>query len=81
VGQKARHQPLQLGREAKTCCCNQHKSSPPSTQEGSHLVHLALGGHGGGFTDSNSPEVVRARETSGLKSRQQLPKLGRQTKT
>jgi hypothetical protein len=29
-------------------------------------VHLVLGGHGGGFTDSNSPEVVRAREqTSG----------------
>jgi hypothetical protein len=43
----------------------------PSTQEGSHLVHAALGGHGtGGFTDSNSPEVVRAsRETSGPKSK------------
>jgi hypothetical protein len=55
---------------------------PPSTQEGAHLVRLALGGHGGGgFTDSNSPEVVRAKETSGFKSRQQLPKLGRQTKT
>jgi hypothetical protein len=61
VGQKAiRHQPLQLGREAKKCYYNQQKSSPPSTQEGSHLVHLALGGHGGhGFTDSNSPDKWR----------------------
>jgi hypothetical protein len=81
VGQKARHQPLQLGRQAKICCCNQHKSSPLSTQEGSYLVHLALGDHGGGFKDSNSREVMRARERSGLKSRQQLPKLGWQTKT
>jgi hypothetical protein len=57
----------------------QQPTDPPlSTQYGYHLVHLALVGHGGGFTDSNSPKVVRARETttSGLKSRQQLPKLG-----
>jgi hypothetical protein len=30
----------------------------PSTQEESHLVNVGLGGHGGGFTDSNSPEEV-----------------------
>jgi hypothetical protein len=32
------------------------KIASPFTQEGSHLVHLALGGHGGGCTDSNSPD-------------------------
>jgi hypothetical protein len=32
-------------------------------------VCVQLGGHGGGFTDSDRPEMVRARETRELKTK------------
>jgi hypothetical protein len=65
--QKARQRPPKLSRKTKTCCCNRYKSSFQSIKEGPHLVCVQLGGHGGCFTDSNNPAMVRARETSELK--------------
>jgi hypothetical protein len=71
--QKSRQQPPKLGRETKTCCCNQWKSSSQSTKERPCQVCVQLGGHGGCCMYSNSPEMVGAGGTSELKSRQQPP--------
>jgi hypothetical protein len=43
------------------------KASPSSIKERPCQVCVQLGGHGGCFTDSNSPEMVRAGETGELK--------------
>jgi hypothetical protein len=66
--QKSRRQPPKLGRKIKATCCNWKKASPSSIKESPCQVCVQLGGHGGCFTNSNSPEMVRARDTSESKS-------------
>jgi hypothetical protein len=46
-----------------------------------HLVYVHLGGHGGCFMKGNSPDMKIASNKLAQNSRQQSPKLGRQTNT